>query len=251
MSARGDSARSDYARLSERPADTPARRARRWAQSLVGTDETPLRLQRARTAAQAALSTGRRVALLGAGGGAGVTTVAVLLTRALAEARGGGVALVAADDGSVGWRLPDAAGLTVRALRDPGPAEVRATVADLSRRHAVTVVDCARSWDLARATDAHLTLVVARDTVRGRELAGHVGAWLGAGHPLLTVLREVPGSGLRPGRPGVDGASASVHLPYDRHVAAEAALDLALLAEPTRVAVEELAGVTLMRAVLG
>lgn len=243
--------RSDYARLSERAADGPVHRVRRWAQSLTGTDETPDRLARARTAAQAALSTGRRISVLGAGGGAGTTTVAVLLARTLGAARGGGVALVADDDGSVGWRMLDPGGLTVRLLREPTAGQVRAAVAEHGRRHAVTVVDCGRSWELARAAEPHLTIVVARHTVRGRELVGHVGAWLAAGHPLLTVLREVPDSGLRPGRPGVDAASAVIHLPHDRHVAAEAALDPALLAEPTEVAVEELAGVTLMRAVLG
>lgn len=74
-------------RLRTRPGEPWLLRTARAAKSLVSSDDYPQRLVAATAGAQAAVSTGRRIAVIGSRGGAGKTTTAALLATLYAAAR--------------------------------------------------------------------------------------------------------------------------------------------------------------------
>ncbi|MGL5818562.1 MAG: hypothetical protein ACRCYR_13425, partial [Phycicoccus sp.] len=88
--------------LSVRPARSAFGRIGAHLRGLVGSDVAPGELARAWEQQQVPVSTGRRVWVAGAHGGAGTTTLAVCLAQELQKRRLDGVALVDAAPGRVG-----------------------------------------------------------------------------------------------------------------------------------------------------
>ncbi|OLT17199.1 hypothetical protein BJF80_03235 [Serinicoccus sp. CUA-874] len=239
----------DITRLTRRHAEGPLRRVLRAGASLVSADEAPDRALSARRDAQLHVSTGRRVAVVGVGGGAGASSTSVLLAQSLARSRGGGVALVGgAEAGALRW-LNGQAGprgpLTV--LDEELDGALGTTVTEVSRTHGVTVVDCGTSLPLAQTITPHVLVLVARHTVRGLEQLDRTTRAVGQRQRVVPVLREVPDSGISLFLRRVD---QRLRLPHDRHVAGEAGLSLDLVSEPTRLAVDDLAG-TVVRSAVG
>ncbi|MFT4470955.1 hypothetical protein ACMX2H_13700 [Arthrobacter sulfonylureivorans] len=99
-------------RLRSRPGEPWLVRTARAAKGLVSSDDYPQRLVAATAGAQAAVSTGRRIAVIGSRGGAGKTTTAALLAALYAAARQDTIAAVdlAPAGGTLALRLgvPDA-----------------------------------------------------------------------------------------------------------------------------------------------
>ena len=269
-----------YGRLSRRPGASRWARGRRAVRSLVASDDTPDRFTRAVQAVQAPVALPRRVAVLGARGGAGATTVAVMMARALSYLRNDRTLLAAgtADLGSLALRagagrertLAAAAGLL--AAEPTLPADRLAEVAEhvdadlwvvptgssdaglladtanrLGRLCAMTVVDAARSRAVVEQCDLHAAVLVAPATLDGVLSAAQLlaGPW-GQLRPdqVHVVLDVLPGSPRREVR-GLaarlgDHGHPTHRLPTDRYLAAGARIDLDLLAEPTQLALLEL-----------
>ena len=106
--------------LRTRPAESGLRRAWLRSTGLFTGDDYPRRLAEAAAGAQAPVTTGRRIAVVGSRGGAGKSTVAALLARVFAATRADTVAAVdTAGSGTLGLRLglPDAPPLDAVARR--------------------------------------------------------------------------------------------------------------------------------------
>lgn len=224
------------------------------------------------------VTTGRRIAVVSARGGAGRSTVAALLGMVLAARRADPVLAVDADpeNGSLSWRLgvpygPRLDELAAHLDDDPMPhlgrgrggvwflpgGSERPTLArdaarTLSRRFPVSVIDCGAVTDPATQAvlgEAHAVVVVCPTGPDGvRSTAG-----LLAGVPpeergravvaLNTVHRDaraVLGWGAVRARLGPFEVPV-VDVPYDRHLAAAAPIDPARVGERTLVATSRLA----------
>lgn len=189
-----------YRRLSRRQGSPPWVRGWRAMRSLVVSDEAPDWFTRSSAAVQTPLALPRRVAVLGARGGAGTTAVAVMMARALSFLRHDRTLLVAAtaDLGSLALRadvprarsvaaaaavLAGEPGLTPERLPDlaedagsdlwvvPTGGDDVSVLADavsrMGRLCPVAVVDAGRSLDVVRAADLHALVVVAPATIDG------------------------------------------------------------------------------------
>ncbi|MGL5852016.1 MAG: hypothetical protein ACRCZD_14660 [Phycicoccus sp.] len=270
-SARGRPARVSrplavFEELSMRPARSAFGRVAAHLRGLVGSDAAPGELAQAWEQQQAAVSTGRRIWVMGAHGGAGTTTLAVCLAQELQARRLDGVALVDAAPGRVGLadrllhpaQADVTAGVAMRHERsrsllsfapavDLEAAERLAT--DLRRVAGMTVTDGGqRLPDSHRQAEA--VIVVAECSVRGIGAAGvaveeaTTAGW--APERLVLVLtKPTPTSGVSTvwamravGSLGVPG----MVMHHDRHLAGAAAVDPGLFAPRTAVDVARIAG---------
>lgn len=253
---------------SRRQGDGAVRRASRALTAAFSSDTVPGRVFLARQNMQTPLSTGRRIAVVGAAGGSGVTSLLVLVVQALQQTRAGGTAVLALADGggavaALDWldgtAFPEVAE-QVRpvAVRQVPPitrhAAARQAVGEAAmeagRTHAVTLLDAGTDTDVALAMQPHLLVLVARNTARGRARQLEMSEQIKTRAPyipLLPVVRDIPASGRARATLGIDAASEHAGLPYDGHIAGEGVLTLALCAEATRTAIEEIAGEMVVR----
>lgn len=265
--------------ISTRPGQPASRRWAALLATLLRGDEEATRRAAVLARVQAPVTTGRRIIVTGAHGGAGATTVALALTDVLHAHRADGVLLLdaAGHAGGLMARLTQAPTMSVAAadrhLRDDHPEAVlhpharpiRAVLAPahaepavavdvarrLQRRVGFSVVDTdARNLD-AFTPDADAMVLVAENTVRGlvcvsAAVQQRAAAGLAMQRIIVVVLERVADSGLRAGR-----ALAEVHrlhpvrvvvLPRDRHLAGGAHLRSELLAPATTTALMQLAG---------
>jgi Mrp family chromosome partitioning ATPase len=254
--------------------DSVLRRLGRASLDLVTGAAAARELVELAATAQLPVTTGRRIAVVGARGGAGRTTVAALLASVYAARRADHTLVVDADAGvgSLAWRLsvaadtdPATVGPRLLAARtgtlDDVEAVLPAVVAGLrvlpggaqlppeliralSRFFAITVID---GGDAPQA-DAHASVLVTPTTPDGvRSTCAALDAW--AGGPVVVALvardrtRHDPAAALR--RYGVP----VVALPHDRHLAAGAAIRPDRTRAATRREATRLAGLALTAAV--
>ncbi len=290
-------------------------RGARWMRTLTGASRDSTRLNELTIAIRRPVSTGRRIAVTGARGGVGKTTVSLLVGSVLAARRDDAVLALDADPdlGSLLWRSglrsnQDAANLAEQllsgrvtgrhqleslmprtrgglwvlrgtSLGDPYAEELadgnpRATDPDtsvpievaraLGRFFGVTILDCGGDLVGSAAPDAVLTTahsavlvtVATADGIRAMHLALEESAELADSPLTRSVVALVSRTSTTE---GVDIKAATkslsahgpqvVHLPYDRHLAVGAPVDLRRVGEPTLVAATELAAVALALAV--
>lgn len=264
-----------YTALSRRDGRVLPARALGHLRSLVVADTPPERLTRAWSGAQAPVSTGRRVLVVGAHGGAGTSTVAVCLAQELQARRADGVALVDAAPGRAGLRdrlrqPPDgdvetaaadsrrSADLRVYAPapRDPSLAEQLAT--SLRRVASIVITDHGCAVPRAPGSTGAL-VVVAHCSVQGVGTAvaavqeAQQSGW--ERQRVLVVLTQVPRSS------GVSSAQAlaelrrlripALLLRHDRHLAGAAQVAASRLAPATQLQLAELAAAVVRAAVSG
>ncbi|MEH0110222.1 hypothetical protein V6N00_10965 [Tersicoccus sp. MR15.9] len=267
-----------------------AARAVRQVTGIVTADPYPQQLTEAAAGVQGAVTTGRRVAVVGTRGGAGRTTTAALLARVIGSLRTDPVTVIdaAGARGTLALRLApeqelptggevlDAAGRAPAALADltgalapagrnlwaarsrPGQ-DLDELVVAVSRFCAVTLVDAptpdaaGTGQPLAPFAGAHALLHVAPCTVAGLDDA----RWLagsGTTTPLLTALVDVqPGAGLdvvAEARQLDHDGVPALPLRFDRHLATGVEFDLSLLARTTRLQATALAS-ALVRTAIG
>ncbi|UNK46662.1 hypothetical protein [Arthrobacter sulfonylureivorans] len=144
-------------RLRSRPGEPWLVRTARAAKGLVSSDDYPQRLVAATAGAQAAVSTGRRIAVIGSRGGAGKTTTAALLASLYAAARQDTIAAV---------DLAPAGGTLSLRLGVPDAPAIDEAAAVLQQVPAASAEDLRRQLAAAGAN-----LWVAGE----RELGGHAG----------------------------------------------------------------------------
>ena len=245
------------------------------------SDDEPERLTRATTHCQTAVSTGRRVAVVAAHGGAGATTVAVGLGMVLATIRNDSLAVVAgrADRQALQHRVGLDQPTSTRAVRDllvahqsdpnvapldhfavpavkglraatesDDPAVVTEGADHLSRRHAVTLVDVGPVTDHPVLGASHGIVVVGRLSIDGVAHVYGVLGELAAGVQLRRVQVVLVESGLDT---GVNLMAAQkllmpydvpvAVLPSDLHLATGTRISLPLLSAPAAVALTEIA----------
>lgn len=236
-------------RLRGTPGESWAARAARQITGIVTADPYPQQLTEAAAGVQGAVTTGRRVAVIGTRGGAGRTTTTALLARVIGSLRTDPVAVVdaAGPRGTLALRLApertlptddevlEAAGRVPATLADltdalapagrnlwvagsaPGTGLDELVVA-VSRFCAVTLVDApvlgtAGSSDpvaVAPFPGAHTLLHVAPCTVAGLDDARWLaGLAASGGTPLLTALVDV-----QPGT-GLDVVAEARQLDHD------------------------------------
>ncbi|MGL4172682.1 MAG: MinD/ParA family ATP-binding protein [Actinomycetota bacterium] len=263
-------------------------RWQRYIESMTGifrTDDKPERLTTATTRAQMAVSTGRRVAVLAAHGGAGATTLTAGLGMTLARIRNDTTAVIAArpDRQLLHNRLGLVSGVSAREVRDrliayqanphaatlhdlavPGCAGLFAitqaddadivteAAAHLSRRHAVTLLDVGTMIEHPAVSDAHAIFVTGRMSLDG----------VAQVHQTIHDLRKsvVPqrihvvliGTTTRTGvsfgvaHKLLEGGEVPIsELPVDLHLATGTPVSLSLLSVPAAVALTEIAAHTL------
>lgn len=255
--------------------------SRRWA-ALIATvvrgDDEPDRRAEALTRIQAPVTTGRRIIVTGTHGGAGGTTVALVLANVLHAHRPDGVVLldVAGGAGGLISRLTQAPTMGVRAadrhlradrpevvlrqhvrpLRavltpaDPDPAAARAVVDRLQRRVGFSVVDTDAGHLDALTPGADTLVLVAENTVRGlgcvnAAVRQRITAGLALERVVVVIIERVADSGM-----SGQQAVAEVHrhhqvpvvtVPRDRHLAGGADLRFELLAPATSTAFLQMA----------
>jgi MinD-like ATPase involved in chromosome partitioning or flagellar assembly len=217
-------------------------------------------------------------------GGAGRTTVAALLGGVFAARRADHVLVADADGhtGVLGWRLgflpdPDPAataagllqarggsladldtllpatptGLRVLTHASPAPGHGAPEVVEaLSRFFAIGVLDCPRGLAPRAARGAHASVLVCPFTPAGLYTASAALDRPGAPRPVAIVLVTLDAAGRAAVRPDAVAefdryGIPIVELPYDRHLAAAAPMDLALLRRTTVLAATRLAGIAL------
>jgi MinD-like ATPase involved in chromosome partitioning or flagellar assembly len=145
-------------RLRSRPGEPWLVRTARAAKGLVSADDYPQRLVAATAGAQAAVSTGRRIAVIGSRGGAGKTTTAALLASLYAAARQDTISAV---------DLAPAGGTLALRLGVPDAPAIDQAAAALQHVPAASAEDLRRQLAAAAAN-----LWVAGE----RALGGHAGA---------------------------------------------------------------------------
>jgi MinD-like ATPase involved in chromosome partitioning or flagellar assembly len=268
-------------RLAGRGGTTPWRRRLAVLAGVFRSDDEPERRTRATTRCQTAVSTGRRVAVVAAHGGAGATTVTVGLGMVLATIRNDQVSVVAgrADRQALQHRVgldqatntravrdllvahqsdPNVASLDhlavpdVKGLRAATESDDHAVVTEgadhLSRRHSVTLVDVGPITDHPVLATSHGIVVVGRLSIDG---VAHVHGVLGelAGRvPLRRLQVVLVESGLDT---GVNLPTAQKllkaydvpvsSLPSDLHLATGTRVSLPQLSDPAAVALTEVA----------
>jgi hypothetical protein len=283
-----------------RHGERPLHRGLRWIRTLVAASQESTWLAELATGLRRPVSTGRRIAVTGAHGGAGTTTVALLAASVLAGRRDDAVLVANADPDNLGsllWRSAlgdDPMGSDVAeqlrkghvtsrqhlekllprtpqglwVLSDPG---FDATAGDghptgaplamgsaLGRFFGVTILDCGMTAN-AELDAAHARVLVAGATVDGAR-AMHLLLEDFAQDADSTLRRSVvafvsrtsttEGLNLRAAVKLLSGhGSPVVHIPYDRHLATGAPIDLLRVGEPTLVAAMQLAHVALGLAV--
>lgn len=246
-----------FQQLSELHGDPWPRRAVRALTSLVRSDDLPGRLAGTASAIQSPITTGRRVSVISAAGGAGSTTMAVLLARTLAVLRSDRVALSLGhpDRGALAARLgeqhEDNLDPVTLIGRDPVAA-----VEDLSRDHAFTVVDTGDDLTWPAHALAHLAVVVVPVSVAGVIAARSAMAELEtSGLSKDSILLVSVETGARTGmsQQTVDALLRNdrvetLTMPRDRHLATGAVADPTLVREPTTLALHELAAAVVRRA---
>lgn len=268
-------------RLARRDGTRPWRRRVAVLTGVFRSDDEPERRTEAVTRCQTAVSTGRRVAVVAAHGGAGASTLTVGLGLVLATIRNDFVAVLAgrSDRQVLQHRLGCKQPSSARAVRDllvahrsdpnvaslehlavpdaPGlravtssddPAVVTDSADHLSRRHAVTLVDVGPQTDHPVIGSAHGVVVVGRLSLDGVALVHEV---------LGELVRRVPAARLQVvlNQTGTDsGVTLPVAqkllgsygvpvsaLPPDLHLATGTTVSLSLLSGPATVALTEVA----------
>jgi septum site-determining protein MinD len=232
------------------------------------------------------LTTGRRIAVVSARGGAGKSAVTALLASVCAARRADPVLAADADPacGSLGWRLglpggPGLGELAPHLLAGEEPARflprtevglfllpgaaaphlVRDVTRALSRTFAVCVTDCGPLGVPATGgilAEAHAVVVVCPATPDGvRSTCDLLARWPRAALARVAVALNAASPGGRAAlRPGAARAALGrwdvplVALPYDRHVAGAAPIRPGRIAEPTLVAASRLAARALVLA---
>ena len=268
-------------RLAGRSATTPWQRRVAALSGVFRSDDEPERRTRATARCQTAVSTGRRVGVVAAHGGAGATTVTAGLGLVLAGIRNDSVAVLAGgpDRQVLQHRLGCDRPSSTSAVRDllvahqsdpnvaslehlavPGApglravtdSEDRGVVADcadhLSRRHAITLVDAGTRTDHPALGSAHGVVVVGRLSLDG---VAQVHQTIGE------LTRRVPAQRLQVVlvATGVDtGLSVATAekllerrgvpvdtLPLDLHLATGVQVSVAHLSDPAAIALTEVA----------
>lgn len=260
--------------------------ARRWWHTvrgvLAGRSRTAEPAEIAAAVARA-LTTGRRAVVVSARGGAGKSTVTVLLGETMATRRTDAVLVADADPdtGSLGWRLGfpagpgldlvassllaqdgaaaghlprTRAGLTYLPGGSAAPALARDVTRALSRRFAVCVTDCATVAEPATGAvlaEAHAVVVVCPATPDGVRSTCNLLDRVppAARERVIVVLNAVGPHGALRARPARTAlaryGSPVLELPYDRHLAGGATIDPSRLAEATVLAAGRLAAAVL------
>ncbi|CAN5609779.1 N/A [soil metagenome] len=274
LTALAERPRAVHRHLSARPARTRGQRSWDMLRALAAPPDRAARMDRAMDTLRTPFATGRRVAVIGAHGGAGATTLALCLTTIAHAHRGDPVALVdaAVTHGGLLTRLPVAPTMSVEAaartmndaargvqspvrrgdgpvLFSPAAAQATRHVLDGIQRHcAVTFID-AGTDAVAHTSSAHAIVVVAENTVRGvaaaqasrNELAA---AGRTADRVVVVLTCRVADSGVDEawtrGELSAEGAALH-HIPRDRHLAGAAQVHLDLLAPDTYLALTETA----------
>ncbi|PRY62832.1 MinD-like ATPase involved in chromosome partitioning or flagellar assembly [Knoellia remsis] len=273
-----------YRALSMRPAQNGGKRLlAETGRAFVGND-LPRRLAEAGEQAHRPVSTGRRLLVVGARGGAGTTTTTVALARTFAALRQDrvGVASLDTDLGSIASRLgvaPDLAATDVLArltsAADPeqsvsvfadvdgrvsavtagskGDVELDLLMRTMSRIFPVTLVDGGRATaQPPRAGQPHGVLLVAPLGIQGASSARSLlEYWTAAGRPehvrvvLVDRDRDRTVQARRETEALADFDVPVSVLPHDAHLRAGARVVHRLMAERTRVFLAELAAAAL------
>jgi MinD-like ATPase involved in chromosome partitioning or flagellar assembly len=237
-----------YEAVSARPGQGWLGRSARRLASLVRSDDAPDWLIESAAAIQAPVTTGRRIAVIGACGGAGTTTIAVLLARTLSALRADQIAITtfADDRGVLDARLGELGPVNLDAglLGDPVTSWEQ-----LSRTHAYSVCDAGREADHPVVDLAHVVVVSTSTSVSGVAGARQAIHDLErAGQPLDSIVVTPVAAGRDTGMSTPLAAALLknsgvrvVSLPEDRHLAGGGSVSTPLLAEPTQVAMHRLA----------
>lgn len=255
-----------YHQLSQRPALPAAKRALAWVTRVLRSDDVAARVAQAAVGAQRPVTTGRRIVVVGATGGAGATTVSVGLARTLGAIRNAPVALVAAGGSPTLEARVDVAALPARYTDAPAPDfssqlatmtqsgqlsitrpknDVAELARGLGRFFSVTIVDAGCHPNPQLVREAHLVLIVASADAPGEVAAlnSTEPSWPAS---ITVFVPRLPGRlGRFPRQPLRERKTPGKYIPYDRHLAAGAALHLRLAAEHTQVAFGELAAATM------
>ncbi len=260
----------DYARLSARHADALGSRIIGWIKQIFRNDDIAGRVARAAVGAQRPVTTGRRIVVVGAGGGTGATTVAVALGHTLAGIRRAAVALVAAagtdamswrldvpqlaqspDDACVGDYASQAALMTHSghlAAIQPG-WDAAALARGLGRFFAVTVIDAGQQPPSQLVAEAHCVVVVGSADAAGLiQVRSRMPSDDTSPRHIAALVPRDRSTTTTPYLAELRAASIpALQIPYDRHLAGGAALHLALMSERTQVGFGELASMAMMR----
>jgi hypothetical protein len=234
------------------------------------------------SAIQASVTTCRRIAVFGLRGGCGKSSISALVSLAVAAHRSDGVLAVDADSapGSLGFRLGAAADLprwtpavgplrehidataylarthhNLRVLTDP--ENLTQALMAFNRFFAVAVIDAGTALARGAASDGqwHALVYVTPATVDGiRSARANLEAHADSGvlSRTVIVLSQInPHTGGDPesaARALSVGGATILLLPYDRHLAAGAAIQPAMLAESTRMLARRIAALSLAHA---
>jgi MinD-like ATPase involved in chromosome partitioning or flagellar assembly len=268
-------------RLAKRSGTGPWRRRLAVLSGVLRSDDEPDRRTEDTARCQTAVSTGRRVAVLAAHGGAGATTLTAGLGMMLAAVRSDYVAVLAGrpDRQVLQRRLGCEQPSSMRAARDllvahqvdpnvasldhlavPGRTRLRAVTqsddadvvvhgADhLSRLHAVTLVDVGPVTDHPVLDNAHGVVVVGRLSVDGVAQVHQVLGELADRVPLRRLQVVLVETGVDSGVPLavahtlLEAYDVAVSaLPSDRHLATGTTISLALLSDAAAGALTEIA----------
>lgn len=239
-------------KISKRKGEGGARRALRRVTGWIGNDETPTRIAQAQRDEQLPITTGRRIAFLGAHGGAGVTALLVASAGYLAQARGGSVTVAGLRSTSdLAWFLGENYHQRGLRLQQTPLLQARESIGEISRSQQVLLVDCDShvNDDELSMLMPHVIVIVGRRTVQGIEKVENIREALGDKHgATIRLLRETPESGLGKPRGGIQLGDLVV-IPQDQHLAGDSHVRIANISEPSRVAIEELGALMMQLAV--
>ncbi len=262
----------NYLKLSNRHAISVWRRAIGWFTRVFRSDDVASRVAQASIGAQRPVTTGRRIVVVGASGGVGVTSVAVGLARTLTAIRNAPIALV-----SAGASNDLVARLNVETIARPEtdlPADnfadqlakmtqsgqlsairprrdVAAMARGLGRFFPVTIVDAGQQLHTQLINESHAVVVVSSATSSGAVAAERYAAELANTrvNPAAVFVVLVPRSSADKPAQHVkylkENGLASLAIPNDRHISGGAELKLRICSEDTQVILGELAAITM------
>ncbi|MCT1867436.1 hypothetical protein M3B90_07840 [Dermabacter sp. p3-SID358] len=239
-------------KISNRKGENFARRALRSVTGWIGNDETPTRIVQAQKDEQLPITTGRRVAFLGAHGGAGVTSLLVATAGYLAQARGGSVTVSGLRSTSdLSWFLGSNHHERGLRLHETPLVRARESIGEISRAQQLLLIDCdshVTDEELAMLMP-HVIVIVGRRTVQGIEKVENIREALGDKYgATIRLLCETPNSGLGKPRGGIQLGELVV-IPHDKHLAGDSHVNIRNISEPARVSIEELGALMMQLAV--